>query len=248
MSRTTTRRAFLTTAGAIAPAIAFTATTAAASECPKLLKLGQSFDAALSDLAKAKEAVAWRVDEWRHRWPLAPDNITWPSAIGHADAEKNIEGKPLVRSGARRARGLLSIEHLTEFGDPLQPLEYKAPPKSEAAAKRREKAEARRRVRHAARVQALRDGKAYYADIARIRKLSGIESLIEDRTAAYDRAASLVKAILITEAKTMTGLAIKGRAFTEAMRVGGGGDVISMMVSDPDKLFGDAGRIASSLS
>lgn len=60
---------------------------ASAKENPELLAAYGRFRAARDEVAAAKDALEWLADEWRHLWPLAPEEI-----LGHAHADRNTAG------------------------------------------------------------------------------------------------------------------------------------------------------------
>ncbi|MCZ4430710.1 hypothetical protein O3S81_13475 [Agrobacterium sp. SOY23] len=110
----TTRRTFLGGAAvaslpvAAATCVAVTAIQAEAAapavvaENPDLLAAYARLQDAQAELHAAKDALEWIVDEWRHRWPLAPEellggshaNASWGRSDG---AERDIVGRFLVR-------------------------------------------------------------------------------------------------------------------------------------------------------
>ena len=99
MQKTITRRAAM---GAIATLPAIGGATAAlaapgAIEAPELLQAVEAFHAALAERKAAEDALDWIADEWRHHWPLAPEEITVPRAFGWEEKEKDIAGRKLIR-------------------------------------------------------------------------------------------------------------------------------------------------------
>lgn len=54
---------------------------------PELVALVGDLRKAVAERAAAIDAKEWLVDEWRHRWPAAPDEITLPGR-GHDPAPK----------------------------------------------------------------------------------------------------------------------------------------------------------------
>lgn len=109
----TTRRTFLGGAAAVSlPVAAGTcvavttiqaeaATPAPIAENPDLLAAYGRLQDAQVELREAKDALEWIADEWRHRWPLAPEELLLGANAnrrGCSDgAERDIVGRFLVR-------------------------------------------------------------------------------------------------------------------------------------------------------
>lgn len=71
------------------------------TENPALLLAFDRFNAARAEAMEAKSALEWLVDEWRHVWPLAPEEILSGTnahlhGSGHS-AERDIIGNYLMR-------------------------------------------------------------------------------------------------------------------------------------------------------
>lgn len=109
----TTRRKFLAgaavaslpvTAGASAAATAIqaeAATSAPIAENPELLAAYARLQDAQFELREAKDSLEWIADEWRHLWPLAPEELLGPADadrhMGHAVGETDIIGNFILR-------------------------------------------------------------------------------------------------------------------------------------------------------
>lgn len=109
----TTRRTFLggaaaaslpVTAGACVAVTAIQAEAAApatVAENPDLLAAYARLQDAQAELHAAKDALEWIADEWRHRWPLAPEELLGGSNANRGSrtdgAERDIVGRYLVR-------------------------------------------------------------------------------------------------------------------------------------------------------
>ncbi|MBB4277233.1 hypothetical protein [Rhizobium mongolense] len=72
------------------------------AENPDLIKAYEELMVAEGELAKAKDDLEWLADEWRHKWPLAPEELL---GVARADchlpasfnAERDIIGRYLKR-------------------------------------------------------------------------------------------------------------------------------------------------------
>jgi len=114
----TTRRKFL--GGVAAASLPATAATAAASaeaaaEIPQLINAHKRLLAAREELKEAKSALEWIADEWRHVWPLAPEEILgfWGADRGVGGShkpERDIVGNFLYRDARGRTKACFSVE------------------------------------------------------------------------------------------------------------------------------------------
>lgn len=69
-------------------------------ENPDLIEANDMLTAARAELTAAKDALAWLADEWRHRWPLAPEELLGGANANHGtsrDAERDIVGEYVMR-------------------------------------------------------------------------------------------------------------------------------------------------------
>lgn len=73
------------------------------SENPDLLQAHERMIAARTELADAKSALEWIADEWRHLWPLAPEELLGGANAGFSDttAERDIVGNRVARVFSR---------------------------------------------------------------------------------------------------------------------------------------------------
>ncbi|MDX3930301.1 MAG: hypothetical protein QHC90_31575, partial [Shinella sp.] len=94
--------AVVAAAAAIPPA-AVEVAASGMQENPELLAAYKRFKAARAEVAAAKDALEWLVDEWRHRWPLAPEELLCCAnahvfgGTAHENAERDIAGNFLIR-------------------------------------------------------------------------------------------------------------------------------------------------------
>ena len=220
----TTRRTFLGGAAAISlPVAAGTcvadttiqaeaATPAPIAENPDLLAAYDRLQVAQVELREAKDALEWIADEWRHLWPLAPEELLGPAGadrhMGHAVGETDIIGNFILRDCATLTtrlspqfrkidrRDCFSIITSTEAQSWLEDFQQRKPRgrTPEALAQSQEVIE--RNIReYSQRVELAR---AYEKEIARLRKVAGVEEAkrrIEDAKEEFFAACSDVSKI-----------------------------------------------------
>ncbi|SIT55005.1 conserved exported hypothetical protein [Mesorhizobium prunaredense] len=200
------RRMLLGLAAASTAAAAITAASAAGCapvENPELVRLGNQLPEASTEYLAALEEIEWIAAEWKHRWPLAPDEITWPRG-DYIDGERDIAGRLLKRPGEEHVRCVRDVRNLAAIAATDRPPRHNA---SDAT-----------RARHAiwlARAKReLKIGKAYKSQTARLRDISGMD-LAKARAAAAKKSLSdLVTAIMEQPGTTMEGILIKAQAVT----------------------------------
>ncbi|MER9755392.1 hypothetical protein NKJ46_18380 [Mesorhizobium sp. M0166] len=200
------RRMLLGLAAASTAAAAVTVASAAGCapvENPELVRLGNQLPDASAEYLAALEEIEWIAAESKHRWPLAPDEITWPRG-NYTDGERDIAGRLLKRPGEERVRCVRDVRNLAAIVATDRPLRHNA---SEAMRARR--------VHWLARAKReLKIGKAYQAQTARLRDISGMD-LAKARAAAAKKSLSdLVTAIMEQPGTTMEGMLIKAQAVT----------------------------------
>lgn len=182
------------------------------TESPSFRRLQDAFKAAVKEHADAIEARDWIADEWRHVWPLAPEDILGGANADGLnylgdDAERDIAGRFIYRDtmsvpnrlskqfrepGKKTCFQIETVERLSEF---LQRFKDNPP------TGRTEKSLARNRKLRAEYMAKLRRqitlARAYEAETARIRKASGIEAAnqrIKDAKSAYKNVVGAIAA------------------------------------------------------
>ncbi|MBY3067441.1 hypothetical protein HFO74_29160 [Rhizobium laguerreae] len=79
-------------------------TSSEQAESPELISAYESFCDACIDLKEAHQAREWLADEWKHRWPLAPEALLWGANAQDGsyldDGERDIIGRYIVRDTA----------------------------------------------------------------------------------------------------------------------------------------------------
>lgn len=218
----TTRRTFLggvaaasipATAGVCVAVTAIqteAAAPAAIAENPKLLDAFERLTTAQAALAEAESALEWIADEWRHRWPLAPEALLGLGNAdrgygSHDDAERDIIGRYLRRDTStltdrlsarmRRANPTLCFSVPT-----VETIEEKI--RGVQKWKNRGRTEATREKQriHAARLiekfkSDIELSRKYYAETDRLRKAAGVaeaKARIDRAKRAYFLASSEV--------------------------------------------------------
>lgn len=194
------------------------------TENPGIFKAYDALLAARDELAAAKSELEWLGDEWRHVWPLAPEELfRFPRAESrygnHAeDAELDLIGRPVMRDIAslpNRWRGLnkqdmtstcFSLETVERLENWLEHLVTR-PPRGKTA-----KAIARHNASREDTERQLELAKRYEAAKEDVRQRSGvdqIQSRVDAARAAFSDAAVVVSEISVT---TLDGLRMKAEA------------------------------------
>lgn len=223
---TTTRRTFLGGLAAVSiptgAAVGDIPTQTAWDENPELLAAFDRFLAARAEVVAAEDALEWLADEWRHLWPLAPEEI-----LGHAHAdrhtagaERDIAGRIIVRdtsdfTRAKRKwreeypRACFTVHDPDWFQDVIDKWEKPRTGKTEKALSRNRAEQARVLSKYRRK---LRLSEEYFAETARLIKASGVEQVkqrIKTAKAELDRACTDVS---YEPAYTVAGLRVKAEA------------------------------------
>ncbi|PDS45376.1 hypothetical protein CO662_36740 [Rhizobium anhuiense] len=199
------------------------------AENPELISAYDKFYDACAELKEAQDAFEWLADEWRHQWPLAPEELllnanAQENRHSTAAAERDIIGRFLLRDTntvtkrlSREFRGqtrqtcftLLTSEKARELLDRWE----RHAPKG-----RTEKSLARNvAFREEAIKKCTRDiglAERYEAQTARLRTISGVDAAqarVRDVSTRMRKAADEVSRC---DARTMTGLGMKADALT----------------------------------
>ncbi|CAH2407148.1 hypothetical protein [Mesorhizobium ventifaucium] len=192
---------------AAASTAAATITVASAAGCapvenPELIRLGNQLPEAAAEYRAALEEIEWIAAEWKHRWPLAPDEITMPRG-NYIDGERDIAGRFLRRPG-EELRCVRDVRNLAAIVANERPLRHNA---SEAM-------RARRAAWLARAKRELKIGKLYKVQTTRLRKVSGMDMAKARAAAAKKSLSDLVTAIMEQSGTTMEGMLIKAQAVT----------------------------------
>ncbi|MGO8023063.1 hypothetical protein [Rhizobium leguminosarum] len=195
-------------------------------ESPALISAYQSFCDSCIDLKEAHQAREWLADEWKHRWPLAPEPLLWGANAQDGsyldDGERDIIGRYIMRDTAdltkrmsakfRRATPRTCFSILTSS----RAREIVEKWKRSSPKGRTEKA----RVRH----QLFRDkmireyetniglAEQYEAETARLREISGADAARLRVKEADDRLLKAANEVSQCPAYTVAGLGMKADA------------------------------------
>jgi len=229
MSATLSRRSLLAGITA-APAAALPALASAApaaiqvEENPALVAAWKAFRAAETEYYAAKDALEWLADEWKHLWPLAPEEIL---GVAEADifhgpkdnAERDIIGRPIKRDRAdltkRLSRKFREKGGQTCFAvdDPDELAERLAELKSREPRGRTERA--RQRYREWTNSLIAEDemrlplAREYRAETNRLREAAGVEAAKARIARAGEEFEAAAKQVGKEPARTVYGLSLK---------------------------------------
>ncbi|WP_146148970.1 hypothetical protein [Pseudaminobacter soli (ex Li et al. 2025)] len=200
---------------------------------PELVALVSKLRDAKAERDAAKDAKEWLVDEWRHLWPLAPEEITLRGCTEWDDCrEVDMAGSPVIRPGEKYARRLRSIKDLGWF------IDFRT---SHIEKARSEKARLQRIAKLDEEKRVLRLGEEYYTAIERVKDASGIHAADARIKTAGRAVTHLCKQIMAVQAKSPACLAIKA----EAVEVWC--EVHTYLLKDDDGIFGWPCRLASDI-
>lgn len=197
-----------------------------AKENPDLLRAYEALLAARAEQEDAKEALEWLADEWRHVWPLAPEELLRSAnadKYGHRDnAERDIAGRFLKRdtsalttrfSRKSRERPPVTCFSILTAEEASETIEIwtRQSPKG-----RTEKALERNRANRARIISEYQHKLAlaldYEEETARLREASGVEQVKQRIAAANTNLRKVCGDISNIPARTQTGLHIKAEA------------------------------------
>lgn len=195
------------------------------AENPVLVKAYERFRNAKAEVTAAQDALEWLADEWRHRWPLAPEQILGganaDSEYGSESAERDIIGRFIYRETACLTKRLsrqirnekpalcFSVETTDYIERIIANLEGPRTARTPSGLVRKLALQEKTLAMWQEKIPI---SQAYYAEIARLKKLSGVEQY-QDRLAsaqAQYRAATL--AVATAHAFTVSGIAMKAEA------------------------------------
>ncbi|MEN3146146.1 hypothetical protein ABCW43_02405 [Neorhizobium sp. IRAMC:178] len=235
---TMSRRRLLTGIAAASASVAVVATPAPAksaaastAENPELLQAHAELLAARAEHEQAKTALEWLVDEWRHLWPLAPEDL-----LGCANAhsgygaknigERDIAGRYLLRdttvltkrlTAKQRAKGEKTCFDVLTAAGVEDNLSYWQETKPTG---RTERSRARNRATKEEMIRKYREllpvAQAYEAETARLREASGVE--LAKRRVTLAEAETIIAASKVCRAPAFTheGLSLQAAALSSS--------------------------------
>lgn len=265
-----TRRTFL---GGVAVAGAATASgagialaadpmlTASVVENPDLLAAYDRLKSALAERDEATSALQWIADEWRHLWPLAPEellggaNADKMGGTFNRDAERDIVGSYLMRDTAalttrlsrefrsKNAKVCFTVateEHALEKLDRWTGV---VPKGRTVKSLKRSRLTREWHVAKASREASL--ARQYEQETQRLRQAAGVEKAQRRITRAEDSLLAVCKEISLMPARGHDGIRIKAHAiassgFLSTARKCGG--VLAEMARFIDEVAGFDGR------
>lgn len=224
---TVNRRGLLLGLAAASTAAAGGAASASAPvENPELLRLADQLDAAESEYVAAVDALEWIADEWRHLWPLAPEDLLGGANADKHDhydtAERDIIGRHVMRDTAvltkrlsakfRREDERLCFHVFTvkETAESIARHLLHPPVGRSAMSLARNQRIYDKHIR--ALEQRLVLAREYEAETARLREAAGVAVAMKRKRIARGHFRTIVSAIIVTGETSMQGVVIKARA------------------------------------
>jgi hypothetical protein len=240
------RRSFLRGTGSaiaivgtgVGPAVAAVDMPAAAPESEELQRLGQLLTDYLAERAAAEAEIERISDEWRDRWPFAPEAILGPLIRGSAwdddmwRPERDIAGEVLERDVAslteRLSRGKRSelagqkmafyVEKRSSIADKLAELRSREIKGRTPKALKRNRAWRADAIARAKTELDLAD--QYEAETARLRKVSGMNAAKARLARAKANVSSVRESISIADAYSPADLWKKAEVVRDEMNEG----------------------------
>jgi len=201
----------------------------APAENPELIAAYDRFLAARAEVAAAEDALEWLVDEWRHLWPLAPEEILGganadKSSGSYADnAERDIAGRFIQRDTVdltkrlsrkwreKHQRTCFHVETPEQIERVIRGWERPRSGRTAAALARNVAVQQRVLAEYRAKLPL---SKAYYAETARLREASGVEKCKQRLRAARIDESQASRAVSNIEAFTPLGIILKAKTIT----------------------------------
>ena len=208
ISAALSRRHVLLGLAASATAATATGATAAPQENPELVALADDLPAILAAYVAARENVAWIVAEWSPQWPVPA-----PEIFRFGDGCRRHVG--IDGAGIETPFGVRGATHVASIGTPEHFEGRAAYHDSRAAHKAKTKSQRgmQSELRWAERDRAaIEPARAYWSEVERITKASGIEAATAQRTATLEAMRDQVGAIMRADDWTITGAIIKAQA------------------------------------
>lgn len=192
----------------------------------ELISAYDAFDVARAELKEAQDSLEWLADEWRHQWPLAPEELLLGANAQDGryilPAERDIIGRYLVRDTSdlttrlapkfrRENRKTCFVIRTAneERGHLKRWVQSKPTGRTEKALERN----------RAYRIKAIQEcqlriqlAEQYEAETARLRRVSGADAARQNESDAYARLQKAADDVSQCEARTIVGLGMKADA------------------------------------
>ncbi|NKL37469.1 hypothetical protein GFL49_27635 [Rhizobium leguminosarum bv. viciae] len=226
------------------------------AENPELISAYDKFYDACAELKEAQDALEWLADEWRHQWPLAPEelllNANAQDNRHSTAAERDIIGRFLLRDTSTLTKRLsrefrektrqtcftlLTSEKAREL---LDRWERHAPKGRTEKSLARNLAFREEAIKECTRDIALAE--RYEAQTARLRTISGVDAAQARVRDASTRMRKAADAVSRCDARTMAGLGMRADALTVTAS-----DLIKLTESDGTPL-GQFARLVKSVT
>ena len=201
------RRHVLMGLAASATAATATGATAAPQENPELVALADSLPATLAAYVTARDNVARIVAEWSPQWPVPDLEIV---RYGQdCKTHRGIDGRGIETPWSRSLMKVQDLGTPEYFERTAAYHEYKAAMKAKTKSQRGMKSELLWAERDRA---AIAPARAYWSEVDRITKASGIEAAQARRLATVEALHNHVDAIMRGDDWTIMGAIIKAQA------------------------------------
>lgn len=205
----TTRRRMLLGLAAASTAAATGASAegqAAPAEAPELIAMGDQLGGSLAAYKSAARHVQAIGDEWGPQWPTPADEII--NYGGGAKMHRDIHGNGIKVPG-RHGKDVVYVGTPEDF--------QKSSERHWAMYEHKMKTKSQRGAAYPKRwaekdTAAIRPAQAYWSEVERITKASGIEAAKIAKTEAIDALRDLVGRIVLFQEQSITGLIIKAEA------------------------------------
>ncbi len=216
-----------TTATLTAAAVAVSEAKSAASdeieENPELVAVWKQCRDAETEYRAAKDALGWLADEWKHLWPLAPQEILAMASVSPTSHTKGIEkdiiGRPILRETAGMTANLSTKFRAAHdrvcfyIDDPEEIANHLAEVRKREPGGRTPKSREKRRKAHEQYLAKLevRLGLAteYHAETKRLREAAGVDAARERIKDAKARLEAASASISKLPSRTLVGLRLK---------------------------------------
>jgi hypothetical protein len=220
----------------VAPAVATADAPAVAPQSEELQRLGQLLVDSLAERAAAEAEIARIADEWRDRWPLAPEALLGSTIRGTAlddsmwRAERDIAGDVLERDVSLLTERLTKEQRAEFAGKRLAFYVWKRSSIVDELERLREREPAGRTVKALARNRAWRAKaitraktklnlvKSYEAEAARLLQVSGMNAAKARLAKAEANVLSVRKAISNADARSPADLWKKAEVVRDELK------------------------------